>query len=239
MKIIFTCSSSSWQSRWLEARITPDRHPHSLILFNRNLPEPPLTDKNRFPTSSSRNLNITRSGTHGRSMALARLVICTRHNHLRHWRLLIFRLFAAINIKIQNVVGLPIQPGATPGARTTCLPGSASLPLIAGPALLPAAAVATRVSTEDITHVTYFERVLVFVDIRIPLSSFRAGSPATPWRLLPSRWSFHRRMFKNLHIFSIKIQGIFYDLICRILNIPSTNYHNIKLVQRLLVQHSI
>ena len=47
----------SWQllSLWLAARITPARHPHSLILFTFSLVKP-LTERNLFPTISSRNL---------------------------------------------------------------------------------------------------------------------------------------------------------------------------------------
>jgi hypothetical protein len=71
-------------------------------------------------------------------------------------------------------------------------------------ARLPAAAVATRVST-DITRVTYFERALVFVDIRIPLSSFRAWLTCHAAATAAKQVAFaYGRMFKICIVFTIK-----------------------------------
>lgn len=50
-----TCKSWQSLSLWLAARITPARHPHSLILLTLSLAKP-LTERNLFPTISSRNL---------------------------------------------------------------------------------------------------------------------------------------------------------------------------------------
>lgn len=52
---MITCRSWQRLSLWLAARTKPARQPHSLILFTLSLPKP-LTERNLFPTISSRNL---------------------------------------------------------------------------------------------------------------------------------------------------------------------------------------